>query len=411
MLKALPVKMNLQQQKAVLPELYEGFELLVEGAHPPEGVGEGFTLTFRFLDEDENESRAQSFHIILGNLICQLVLAGPGRADRERDRLFAAISKTFRFVKVEFLANAGSTALASDILRTPQAEAKKGWSGSWRKFPRACVNLPVPAGWNVSEEEGDVLFRRGYTEIRLLRDLEGHGEPGNWFASRMKRLQDSGDLLLSSESGELERGSYAGVLYEEKGVGRIWKTAAVARSLDLFLSDQQPLIWTLKAPEAGFPGQRSFFESLIAAANFIVPEEWETKLVEPWIDCTLRGPWQVKGPGLYVNIDHTPVLVHCSRESYKFQLKNIEPSIVESLRRGAGSIEGMLERIVKGLWKSYEALYYSLDGPIVSGNSTISIRATWLLGGGSLYGLFVRGVLPEETDQLARNLLAGFIGN
>ncbi|HEX4963771.1 MAG TPA: hypothetical protein VF173_23290 [Thermoanaerobaculia bacterium] len=408
LVQVLPAAAHLKQQKESLPYLYEGFELLAEGPHRPEGPGEGFVLTFRFLDEEENESRAQAFYLILGPLACQLVLASPDRPDRERDRLFAAIAKTFVFRQVEFLAKTQSVALTSEILRTPQPMAARGWSGTWRKFPRACVSLPTPSGWEVTEENGDALFRRGSAEIHLHRDLEGHGDPANWFAQRMKRLQDSGDLLLGSETGELERGSYAAVLCEEKGVGRTWKTAAVIRSFDLFLRDQQPLLWTLKAPEVGFPDQRSLLESLIAAAEFLDPAEWETKLVEPWIDYTLRGPWQAEGPGVYANAREGPVFVQLGYESTTFSLEKLKPSILESMRQGLQLRQGFTERSSAGVWRRHDAFHYAVDGYALDSGSILSARAIWLVGQRRLFNIFIRGNVSESTEALAIGLLEAF---
>jgi hypothetical protein len=404
----LPASAHLAQQKEILPALYEEFELLAEGSHRPEGAGEGFTLTFRFLDEEENNSLAQAFHLIMGPLACQLVLSGPDRPDRERDRLFAAIAKTFVFRQVEFLAKAQSVALTSEILRTPQSVAARGWQGVWRKFPRCCVSLLVPSGWDVIEEDGDALFRRGSTEIRLHRDLEGHGDPGNWFAHRMKIIQDSGDLFLGSETGELERGPYAAILYEEKGLGRTWRTAAITRSLELFLTDQQSLLWTLKAPEENFSDQRSLFESLIASAEFLDQVEWETKLVEPWLDYTLHGRWQAEGAGTYMTTWEKPAIVHLSFESNTLSLEKLQPYILNSVRKSFELREGFIERSIAGVWRQHEAYHYSLDGFDLESGAEVSVRAAWLEEGSRLYNIFVRGMDAGSTENLSRGLLEAF---
>lgn len=408
LVESLPAATHLQQQKAILPELYEGFELLAEGPHRPDGVGEGFTLTFRFLDEEENESLAQFFHLSLGPLACQLVLAGPDRPDRERDRLFAAIAKTFGLRQVEFLAKKQPMVLTSEILRTPQPVAARAWSGTWRKFPRACVALPVPSGWEVTEENGDACFRRGPSQIRLHRDLEGHGDPGNWFASRMQMLQESGDLLLGSENGELERGPYTAVLYEEKGVGRAWKTAAITRSFEFFLTDQQSLFWSLKTPEAGFSEQRFLLESLIASTEFLDHTEWETKIVEPWLEYTLRGSWQVEGPGVYANAQKEPVFVQLSHEPNTFSLEKLQPSVLESMRQGFKFKPGFCERSVTGAWRNHDAFYYAVDGSALNSGSEISVRAIWLVGQKRLFSIFVHGTTTKVTEKLSTDLLESF---
>jgi hypothetical protein len=406
---ALPAASHLQQQKTILPRLYRGFELLAEGPHRPEGAGEGFALTFRFLDAEENESEARAFFIVLGPLMCQLVLAGPDRPDKDRERLFTAIARTFAFRQVDFLAKAQTAPLTSEVLRTPQPVAARGWPGGWRKFPRACVSLPLPSGWEVTEEDGDALFRRGTAEIRLHRVLEGHGDAGTWFSHRLKRLQTSGDLLVGSENGELDRGSYAALLYEEKGVGRTWKTTATNRCFEVYLDDRQPLLWSLNAAESGFADQRALFESLIAAAEFLDPEEWETRLKEPWIDYTLRGPWQVEAAGLYSNVtDPAPLFVHLNTERATFTLGKLEPSILESLRQGFHFQDGFAERSSLGVWRQHEALHYAVDGCETGSGRGVSVRATWLAKEHRMYGIFVRGAAASPCEALSRGILEAF---
>ncbi len=407
LLKALPAAEHLRQQREILSHLYEGFEFVAEGPVRPEGAGEGFTLTFRFLDEEENESQAQAFYLTLGPLICQLLLASPDRPDRDRDRLFTTIAKTLAFRQVDFLSKAQSAPLTSEILRTPQPAAARGWPGAWRKFPRACVSLPVPSGWEMTEEDGDAVFRSDVAEVRLHRDLEGHGDPGLWFADRMKRLQDSGDLLLGSETGNIKRGSYAAILYEEKGVGRTWKTAAVNRNLDLFLNDQQSLLWTLKAPEAGFSNRQSLFESLVAAADFLEPTEWETKLAEPWIDYTLRGAWQAEGSGVYTNTQREPILLNLRHASTTLALEALQPSILDSLRQGF-DLNNPKEHLAVGAWRLHDALHYSMNGYDSNSGLDVHVRAAWLIKDTNLFSIFIRGSDPASTDHLSRSLLEAF---
>jgi len=408
LLQVLPVATHLRQQAEMLPHLYERFELVSEGPFHPEGTGEGFTLTFRFIDEEESEARAQAFYLALGPLICQLVLAGPDRHNPDQDRLFAAIAKTFAFRQVEFLGKAYSAALTSEILRTSQPSAERGWTEDWRKFPRACVSLPVPSGWEVTEKDGDAIFRRGLAEIRLHRDLEGHGDPSHWFSARMKRLQDSGDLFLAKESGELERGAYAALLYEEKGVGRTWRTAAVTRIIEFFLKDCQSLLWSLKAPEDGFPDLRSLFEGLVAACKFLDPAEWETKAAEPWLDHTFRGPWQVEGPGLYALVGgKAPIFVHLSLEPTTFSLEKLQPSILSSVRQSI-RLGWKLEHSVMGSWRHHDSLYYAIDGSELNSVAEVSVRAVWLAKDRRLYSMFIRGTDAEPTEGISRSLLDAF---
>jgi len=400
-----------RDQKPILAELYEGFELLQEGPQRLEGPGEGYAITFRFIDEDENPSRGKMIFFTCGPLVCQLFLSGPDGDDPERDRLFEAIAKTFAFRGAESLAGAKAGGLTSDVLRMDQAEAAKGWPGPWRKLPRCCVSVPLPIGWEVvSDERDDVLFRRGTAEIRLHRELGETNEADVWFADRLKRLQEEGDRLLGSKQGELDRGPFAAVLSEEGGAVRTWKTAAVRWRLDLFVGDQQALVWTLRAPEGGFTELRTFLESLAAAAVFLDPAEWETRVAEQWVEYVLKGHWEPQGPGLYANIQQLPLFVHLTLEPNTQVLDRLQSSILGSLRQGFPVREGAMESSLAGTFKDHEMFSYSLDGRETESSSLISIRATWMLKSQELYSVLVRGRDSQETEALSRSLLMAFQG-
>jgi hypothetical protein len=398
-----------REQKPILAELYESFELLQEGAQRLEGPGEGYSLSFRYIDEEENPSRGKMIFFTCGPLVCQLFISGPEGEDRERDRLFESIAKTFAFQGAESLAGAKAGGLTSETLRMPQAEAAKGWPGPWRKFPRCCVELPLPTGWEVTvDERDDVVFRRGSAEIRLHRELGENAEADVWFTDRMRRLQEEGDRLLGSEQGEIERGAYSAVFYEEKGAVRTWKTAAVLRGVDLFLGDQQPLVWTLRAPELGLIDLRPFFESLIAAARFLEPSDWETRLVEPWlVGYILRGPWRAEGSGLYANLYGLPVFVQLGLEQIAFSIEKLQPSLLESIRQGF-DLENGAERVTAGAWHQYEALHYAVDGSDSDLEVEVSVRAVWLMRQGHLFSILVRSFAPEAAEPLALGLLEAF---
>lgn len=399
-----------REQKPILAELFESFELLQEGPQRIEGPGEGYSIFFRYVDEEENPARGKMIFFTCGPQVCQFFLSGPDGEDPERDRLFESIGKTFAFRGVDSLAEAKAGGLTSEILRMTQAEAAKGWPGPWRKFPRCCVELPLPSGWDVAvDERDDVVFRRGNAEIRLHRELGENNEADVWFADRMKKLQEGGDRLIGSEQGELdERGPFAAVLYEERGAVRTWKTAAVMRGLELFVNDQQPLLWSLRAPEAGFADQRSLFESLITVAEFLPSEEWETKLVEPWINYTLRGPWQAEGPGVYASVQEEPTFVLLSLEPTTFSVEKLQPSILESMRQGFQLYQGFTERSISGTWRKHDAFHYAVDGSAADSGTHVSIRAVWLVGLHRLFNIFVRGVDLEATEALSTGLLEAF---
>jgi hypothetical protein len=396
-----------REQKPILAELYEGFELLQEGPQRIEGPGEGYSIAFRYVDEEENPSRGRMTFFTCGPLVCQLFLSGPDGDDPERDRLFEAIGKTFEFRGGEFLAGAKAGDLTSEVLRMPQVEAAKGWPGPWRKFPRCCVELPLPTGWEVSvDERDDVVFRRGNAEIRLHRELGENNEADVWFADRMRRLQEGGDRLLGSEQGEIDRGPFAAVLYEERGAVRSWKTAAVLRGLDLFLDDRQPLVWSLRAPESGFSDLRTFFESLIAATSFLDLSEWETRIAEPWLEFTLKGAWEVQGEGVYALLAEEPLLLYLNREENSLPATRVQASIVESIKKGTDLRDDAKEETSTGHWHGRDAFRYFLDGTSTE-SKPVSIRTMWLFDDHWVHGVFVRGTEAEATSELFSGLAQG----
>src|SRR5262249_15697994 len=102
-----------REQKPILADLYEGFELLQKGPHRIEGPGEGYFLLFRFLDEDGYLSQGKAIYLTCGPLVLQLFLTGPDGPNRERDRLFEAIGRTFSFRQVDFMVGAKPAPLIS----------------------------------------------------------------------------------------------------------------------------------------------------------------------------------------------------------------------------------------------------------------------------------------------------------
>lgn len=395
------------EQRPILAALYQGFEPLQEGLKRSEGQ-EGYSISFRYIAEEAAPSRGRMIFFTCGPLVCQLFISGPDGDDPERDRLFEAIGRTFAFRGADALAGAKAGGLITEILRMPQAEAAKGWPGLWRKFPQCCIELPLPNKWDIAvNERGEVAFRRANAEILLHRALGENNDADLWFANRMRRLQERGDKLLGAEKGDIERGSFVAILYEEKGAVRTWKTAAMMRSFNLFLEDQQPLHWTLRSPESEFNNLKPYFESLVAAAHPLVRLEWETRLVEPWLDYTLRGPWQGEGPGLYVNLQETPVFIQLSHLPTKVPLEKLEPVVRESMSH-AFKFNEADERVISGSWRQHDALHYAGDGidPVL--REEISIRTVWLMKDDQLYSIFVRGADSDTTETLVRDLLESF---
>ena len=389
-----------RRQVDLLPALYDRFELLSEGPHRSDGPGDGHFLAFRFRSEEGDRSLGKVIYLVQGPLVCDLTLTALDEPDPDRDRLFEAIGKTFSLRGVDHLARLEKGPLLSADFHQPDMPP---WPGPRRKFPRCCVSLPLPSGWEVADEDGRAVFRRSGTEIRLRRVLGSDGDVDDWFKDRMKELQETESLLLRSEQGAIERGEYAALLFEEKGAARRWNTAAVTRTFELFIGDEQPLLWSLHGKAEGFAQHLPLLEQLALAAEFLPPAEWETKLAEPWIDLTLKGPWRTEGPGVYVTMKPSFTCVYLVSQDEKHPLATIGPSVAESVRQSAGVQEVYTEEQSLGLWRDHEALHYSVEGfadqPHIQGT-----RSVWVSSGQTLYGGIVWGPDAFRVEKLHRQV-------
>jgi hypothetical protein len=389
-----------QKQIEVLPALYAEMALVAEGPQPVAGAGDGYFLLLGFRNEEGDRALARVVYLTLGPLVCELTLIGLDGTDRERDRLFEAIGKTFALHDVEFLTKVDTRPLLAknlDLSAPPPGER--------RKFPRCCVSIPLLSGWEMAEEDGAPVFRLRGTEIRLRRVLGSDGDVKAWLADRMKALQETKSLLLGSERGSLERGDYAALLYEEKGAVRSWNTAAVRRTLDVFLAGEQPLLLTLETPVAGFDDYRPALESLLSGAEFLPAAEWETKLAEPWIDLTLKGPWRTEGPGLYACTEPVFTFLYLTTQKEQPPVEKVQTSIVESVRTGSGVQEIFAEKKALGPFRGHESLHYSVEGFAPENDYIQGTRTVWVSSRGILHGGMVWGPDSHRVETLHRQVV------
>ena len=392
-----------RRQAELLPALYDRFEILREGPYRSDGPGDGHFLAFRFRSEEGDRSLGKVIYLVQGPLVCDLTLTGLDGPDPDRDRLFEAIGKTFSLRGVDHLARLEKGPLLSEDFRRPDVPA---WPGPRRKFPRACVSLPVPSGWEVADEDGQAVFRRGGVEIRLRRVLGSDGDVDDWFGERMKQLQETESLLLRSERGALERGDYAALLFEEKGASRRWNTAAVTRTLELFIGDEQPLLWTLHGKAEGFSQHLPLLEQLALAAEFLPPAEWETKLAEPWIDLTLKGPWRTEGPGVYVTQGSTLSFLYLNEQPNRKSMADLAPHLADSVRQGSPLRVVRREKKTLGLWRGRDAFRYSSDGSDEAGEPR-RLRVLWTTSGEALFTCLVQGSERRSTDSIFLRAIEG----
>jgi hypothetical protein len=390
-----------QKQRDVLAQVYEDFQLVLEGPLSGTDPRSGAMLVFEYENEERLTSQEVRVFRVQGPQICTLTLLGPGGPSRSRDQVFDAIARSFEPRNADFFAKAEQTPLLGGLDQgvppPPDPTALR------ETFPRACVSIPVPRGWEARRERDGVVFGRTGAEIRLRRILENGGSPNLWFASRMKELRDTpGSLVFTWNQAPLQDGRrHAAILSDETARSRSWTTAATPRTLDVMIADQQPLAWTLRAPSSSFQDLQAVLQGLIAGTIFLDPSEWETCPPEEWIDVTLRGPWKAEGPGTYSLFDDGGALIlQLNRAESHSSLDTLRPRLLESLRRALKVQRNTAEVETPGLFRGLEALRYA-------GKGRMAVRAIWLRSGENLYSCTLIGSDPKRTDELFLQLVAG----
>lgn len=386
-----------KKQIKVLPHLVDGFELLAEGSHDLGGSpGEGYFLAYRMLDEDAEPIIAKKVCLTQGPLLADLTVCRPEAGEPRDADLVEGITGTWKFQGTSFLERYRSLELFGSRREAADDEAEE--QAERRLFPRCCVSVQVIDGWELAEEDGDAVYRQAGAEIRLHRPVGVETDAEVWRAERMRWAQDTRSFLFGSAGGELENGaSYSAVLYEEQGETRRWKTAAVRRVLEVFVEDQQPLLWSLRSPDTLLERHQPVFEELVASAEFLDPREWKTRMAEPWIDLTLQGHWRSEGPGVYFQADDMAIL-QTNREVSKAPLTDLRPSLVESLRASVDNELEFKEDEQSAKWRGADSLKYSVDGTAATGDP-LSLRSIWCSDRGMLYSVVAIGRKPLGVKQ------------
>ncbi len=389
------------KQRELVANVHEDFELLREGPLPGTDPRSGAMLVFEYENEDRLTSHEVRVFRVQGPQICTLTLLGPGGPSRSRDQVFDAIARSFEPRNADFFAKAQQASLLGGL---DQGAPPPPDPTAFREtFPRACVSIPVPRGWEVRRERDGVVLGRAGTEIRLRRILENGGTPNLWFAGRVKELRDTpGSLVLTWNRAPLQDGRrHAAILSDETARSRSWTTAATPRTLDVMMADQQPLVWTLRAPSNSFQDYQTLLQGLIAGTVFLAPTEWETCPPEEWIDATLRGPWKAEGPGTYSLFDDGgSLLLQLNRAESHSSLDTLRPRLLDSLRRALKVQRNTTEVETLGLFRGLDALRYA-------GKGRMAVRAIWLRSGENLFSCTLSGSDPKRADELFRQLVAG----
>lgn len=389
-------------QKEALPHLLQEFELVDEGSYQPSGPGDGHFLRYRYFSDEGDTTIETRIILTRGPLLCELTLTRLGEGDEESARILNAIGRTLTLQNTDFLEKTQSLPLMSEAVGT---DAPNTTRESRLRFPRSCVSVPQPEGWEVAEDDGDVVFTQGGSTIRLHRHLGGLGDAGTWLRERMKGLQQSGSSLLGSEDGELTNGSsYAALLSDPAAMGRSWNSAAEKRALHVFVEDQQPLEWSLLCPRESFEVSHPVLQRLVAGTELLDPSDWETKLAEPWVDLTLTGGWRAEGDGLYAKTDGPFVFLYLSRLPCKAPLDVLSPSIVDNIRQGVQTV--VAEDEAHGLWHQKDSFRYSLDGVLEDGRE-VFVRTVWVIFEEEVYVVMIQGLDQLDVESLLKHLLEG----
>jgi hypothetical protein len=386
-----------KKQRDLLPKALDGFELIAEQPWPD--PRSAWALVFEYETEGFLLAREMRVWRTQGPHVATLTLQGPGGAQRLRDQIFEAVARSFEARGGEIFEKATQTPLLPELEQNagppidPQA--------TQCKFPRVCMSVTVPRGWEAAPENGQAVLRRPGAEVRLRRVLEHGRDAGLWFEGKMKRLRDTeGALLIAWHQGTLPGGRlYAGVSYDETARSRAWSTSAVQRTLEVAIADRQLLEWSIRTPPSSFRDAQPLLQGIIAGAVLLDPAEWETCPAELWIDLTLHGPWDVQGPGTYTRMEPSFLLFQLSAAESHTPLALLRPRLLEGLRR-ATAARSSSEKESSGLFRNLEALRWEAQGKT-------AVRAIWVRSGESLFSCVLQGKEAAEVDELFRQAVEG----
>jgi hypothetical protein len=386
-----------KKQKELLTGALEDFELIAEQPWPD--PRSGWALTFEYENEERLTSREMRVWRARGPQMVVLTLLGPGGPNRGRDQIFESIARSFEPRGGEAFAKAERmpllTALESGACPPADPAAQR------ERFPRVAISLAVPRGWEAMAEGDQAVLRRSGLEIRARRVLEHANDASLWFERKMKQLRDDeGSLVMAWSQGTLpESRPYAAVAYDETARSRTWTTAAVQRTIAAAIADKQLVEWSIRCQPSSFRDAQAILQGIIASAEFLDPAEWETCLPEPWIDLTLKGPWEVEGPGTYVKTEGGFMLLQLAAQENHSSLDALRPRLLEGLRR-AMSVRRSTEKESLGLFRGLDALRWGGEG-------RMGVRGIWLRASMELYSCTLSGTEPEAADQLFLQLVAG----
>jgi hypothetical protein len=386
-----------KQQAELLARVLDDFKLIA--SQPWLDPRIGWTATFEYENEERLTSRETRMWRSQGPQLIGLTFLGPGGPNRSRDQVFEAIARSFELRGGEAFARLERTPLLAALESEIQTPADT--AAVRERFPEVTISLVVPRGWEAAAEKGQAVLLRSGVELRARRVLEHGNKADLWFERKMKQLRDSGSsLVMAWSQGTLPKGGpYAAVAYDETALSRTWNTAAVQRSLEVAISGRQLVEWSIRCPSSSFRDAQAILQGVIASAESLDPSEWETCPPEPWLDLSLKGPWEAVGPGTYTRKDGGFVLLQLAAQESHSPLEALRPRLLEGLRRAA-AVRRPTEKESTGLFRGLDALRWEGDG-------RMAVRGIWVRTGDLLYSCVLNGADPHGTDELFKLLVSG----
>lgn len=395
-----------QQQKEVLAELFDTFEVLEEGPHSDSGNAEGFFISFRFKDENENSILGRSTCLICGPVACHLLITRLDQPDQGRDRICDSIARTLTLLHTNHLPVTGNHRFILEQFSARYIISRSIENVTRLRFPRSCIELTPPPDWEATVENNEVIFRKRESEIRLTRELGESQSPETWLADRLARIHACNSRILASTKGETDRGSYT-ILYYESNRHKTWGTSTTDQNIEILLEDQVSIAWKLSTAQDWLTNAMKSLGLLLTTAIILQPEEWETPVKTTWINHVLKGQWESHGPTTYVKATNPPVLLSlCSEEAPTASINSVRQSISKSLRHLFSDDKTLKGEEVDGMWHNFPAFHCTLAGESRSTGHQHYLRGFWIKPNQQLHSLVVQGSQKSAVDELFSDLLA-----
>lgn len=390
-----------QDLESVLPEMLDGYEASTTDELRVPG-GDGRLLRYRWGGERGVAVEERRLLVASGPYLCELIVTVPHDAPPRALGLCDDIVRSVELHGTGFLASSRAMPLVGG-----QPSAGPAVRSMSRRFPAACVEVPVPDGWTASEYDGDVTLKSGEVKLTLHREVDADGNPDEWLRRWIDELQQADQPLVASESGELDdEREFAAILFEVEGKERTWQRGPSIRHLYAVVDDKQPLIWKLHSPVDRFAEVQEALRQVMAGTRFLDREEWQLSVAEEWVELTLRGPWKSEGPGLYVQItdDGSFALLFLTSLEQRLSLDSMVPSLVEEARGSFAQV--IAEEPARGVWQGHDSFRFSADGYTDEGEP-ISMRTVWITTNKALYSAVLQSNDRARGDALFVELLRG----